>query len=145
VIGDIKDRAFKAVGFNNYSFVFTPFKIFVTFVLAAFAWIFFRANSIGDAVYIVTHLTDDITKIIDANYVYEVFNSLGLSLFQILVVFAAIVFLLLSEAVCIKDGVVEFFNKRCFIIRYIYYFVVFAAILLTGVFSDGGQFIYFQF
>jgi alginate O-acetyltransferase complex protein AlgI len=38
------------------SYITTPLKIFATFNLVSFAWIFFRAESLSDAVYIVGHL-----------------------------------------------------------------------------------------
>ena len=37
---------------NNFVYI----KIFINFILVDFAWIFFRASSIGDAWYIITHL-----------------------------------------------------------------------------------------
>ncbi|MBR1442389.1 MAG: MBOAT family protein, partial [Firmicutes bacterium] len=38
-------------------------RVIFTFILVAFAWIFFRANSTDDALYIITHLTDGIENI----------------------------------------------------------------------------------
>jgi D-alanyl-lipoteichoic acid acyltransferase DltB (MBOAT superfamily) len=145
VIGDIKNKALSKIGIKTEHRIFNIVKIPITFVLVAFAWIFFRANSIGDGLYIVTHLFDDINRVTDMQYVYEVFNGLGLTIFQILIVFFAIVLLWLSEAVSGKYSITEFFDRRPFIIRYVYYFIISNIILLTGVFSDGGQFIYFQF
>jgi D-alanyl-lipoteichoic acid acyltransferase DltB (MBOAT superfamily) len=153
VVGDIKNRVLMALhlkantkdanstGFNVFDIVNIP----ITFILVAFAWIFFRANSIDDGFYIVSHIFDDIGKITDMQYLYEVFNNLGLTIFQIIIVFCSIIFLLLSEAVSGKYSITEFFDRRHFIIRYGYYYILAIIILLTGVFSDGGQFIYFQF
>jgi D-alanyl-lipoteichoic acid acyltransferase DltB (MBOAT superfamily) len=145
VIGDIKNKALSKIGIKTEHRIFNIVKIPITFVLVAFAWIFFRANSIGDGLYITSHLFDDINRVTDMQYVYEVFNGLGLTIFQILIVFFAIVLLWLSEAVSGKYSITEFFDRRPFIIRYVYYFIISNIILLTGVFSDGGQFIYFQF
>jgi D-alanyl-lipoteichoic acid acyltransferase DltB (MBOAT superfamily) len=46
---------YDAIGMKNRS-IRKVIQVVITFNLVAFAWIFFRANSIGDAAYIATHL-----------------------------------------------------------------------------------------
>lgn len=45
----------KKTGLNKRKKAYRALKISVTFVLVCFAYVFFRANSMGDATYIVTH------------------------------------------------------------------------------------------
>lgn len=133
VIGDIKNKILP----NTDYIVFKPFKITITFCLVAFAWIFFRSNTIGDCYYIISNLTADLGRINDLQYIYEIFNNMGLQIFEIIIVAAAILILFISELFN--------FNKLHFIFRFGYYYVLVIIILGTGVFSGGGEFIYFQF
>ena len=45
----------KKIGLNKRKKAYRALKIIVTFILVCFAYIFFRANSMGDALYIVSH------------------------------------------------------------------------------------------
>jgi len=102
------------------------------FLLTTFAWIFFRANSINDAHYIIGQIFTNIQQpFIDK-------TVLGYSFLAILVLFIKEVFEEFAPT-----GLSLFNNKRS-IVRFSSYTLVFIAIILLGVF-DGGQFIYFQF
>jgi D-alanyl-lipoteichoic acid acyltransferase DltB (MBOAT superfamily) len=109
------------------------FKILFTFLLVDFAWIFFRSNTMNDALLAIQ----------------EIFTTTGESLFlkaDVLIgSFLAIIILLSKE---FKD---EFMDNKIRLISnknpYISSFFVvllFSIVLLLGVF-DSGQFIYFQF
>ena len=108
-------------------------QISTTFLLTCFAWIFFRANSIDDALLIIE----------------KIFTSQG-SLFienpsMIIYSFLAIFILFFVE---IKQeyykGNFSFTKNSNWLIRILSYAFLLILIFLIGVF-DGGQFIYFQF
>ena len=108
-------------------------QISITFLLTCFAWIFFRANSIDDALLIVE----------------KIFSSQG-SLFienpsMIIYSFLAIFILFFVE---MKQeyykGNFSFTKNSNWLIRNLSYAFLLILIFLIGVF-DGGQFIYFQF
>ena len=114
---------------NNYLLNFI--KIITTFLLSAFAWIFFRANNVSDAFLIVKKIFSDRHFNLFLNW--EVF-------------FAAILGLTL---LFLKELREEYFlNKFSFFkntsIRLTIYAFLIILIILFGVF-DSGQFIYFQF
>ena len=98
IIGDIKDSI---IPIKKYS-IFKPFRIIITFILVLFAWIFFRSNTIEDSFYIVSNLFSDITNITNIQYLYEVFNNMGLQLFEIILVSISIVILLFTEIISYK-------------------------------------------
>lgn len=141
IIGDIKDSI---IPIKKYS-IFKPFRIIITFILVLFAWIFFRSNTIEDSFYIVSNLFSDITNITNIQYLYEVFNNMGLQLFEIILVSISIVILLFTEIISYKYEIHSLLNKGPFIFRFIYYYILVIIILGIGVFSGGGEFIYFQF
>ncbi len=141
VIGDIKNSILPK--WDN--FVFSFFRWIITLILVVFAWIFFRANTISDSFYIVSNIFSDINMIGNAQYLYEVFNGMGLQLFEIVLVLGAILILFLSELVSLGSDIHSLMDRCPFVVRFGYYYALTAVILAMGVFSGGGQFIYFQF
>lgn len=121
------------------------FRVIITFILVVFAWIFFRANTISDGFYIVAHLFDDIGNINNMQYIYELLNNMGLQLFEIILVACAICFLIFSEVISYKMDIHLIMNKAPLVVRFAYYYILVIIIFGMGVFSGGGQFIYFQF
>lgn len=107
--------------------------ILITFVCIDFAWIFFRANSVGDAF-------DIVTKIVlwKGTLSLDNIDTIMHSCFGVFL-------LMLSDILEERNNGENFFlsNKNTYI-RFTSYIVLFLCILEFGVF-DGGQFIYFQF
>ena len=52
----------------------------ITFGLVCFGWIFFRANTASDAVYVASNILYDFRGWYDKQYIYELITSLGLNL-----------------------------------------------------------------
>jgi D-alanyl-lipoteichoic acid acyltransferase DltB (MBOAT superfamily) len=142
IIGDIKDRIF---GDRLKLTVLKPFRILITFLLVVFAWIFFRSNNIGDAIYVVQNLFTDMDKVRDMQYLYEMFNSFGLTIYELMLLCGSICVLILSELVSKSGDIHIVMGKLPFVVRFVYYYILVAIILTMGVFASGGQFIYFQF
>jgi alginate O-acetyltransferase complex protein AlgI len=111
----------------------TLVSVTVTFILVDFAWIFFRANSLADALTII----------------YKIMTDFGSTLFVRWEIFfvATICFSILL----FKEFTDEFFpnkflllNNKNMYIRIIAMALLLSLIILLGIF-DSGQFIYFQF
>lgn len=120
-------------GITKAPFLFKIFQIATTFLLCAFAWIFFRANNATDAFLIIKKIFTDAGPVVSLNRSQFPYSILG------------IVLLLAAE---IRE---EYYPNRLSLlsngnsyIRYGTYVVLTLMILMLGVF-DGGQFIYFQF
>ncbi len=149
IIGDLKNKALKNIGFNiknKYIDKFLNiFRVLITFSLICFSLIFFRANTVKDAFYIVGNLFSDITNITNIQYLYNISTELGLNIFEILMVTGCIIILLFIELLEYKQRIYVTLNKLPFIIRFIFYYIITIIIISMGVFSNAGQFIYFQF
>ncbi len=143
IIGDLKNKIFKTD--RPQFFLLTFFRIIITFTLVSFAWIFFRANTLSDAFYIVQSIFSDFNNITNAQYMYELLNSMGLSIYEILICLCSILFLMAVEVFENKTVIHYKLNSIPFILRFIFYYVVVIAILALGVFGNDKQFIYFQF
>lgn len=115
-------------------------QVVVTFNLVCFAWIFFRANSIADAWYVVTHL------ISSSSLNQEGFR--GLSVFirpgKIQLLLAVFPVLLVFFSELRKLTIPEFVSMRGMGGRWSLYFVMVLSIVMFGVYNNP-DFIYYRF
>lgn len=117
----------------------------ITFLLVAFAWIFFRANTIKEAFYIVGHLFSGWQNWFNLQYIYETVLYLGLNLHELKVVGIAMILLFVAEGATGKQSIDEKIEQCPFLLQAVFYGFITAYILTTGVFYHAGTFIYFQF
>lgn len=119
--------------------------IIITFHLVLFAWIFFRANSLNDAIYIL----NQIILIPPIESLKEIFNlnfgvNIGLRKYDLFVVFYSIIIMETVHLMQRHNKIRNFFSNKPRFIRWaIYYFLIFS-ILLFGEFNLT-EFIYLQF
>lgn len=111
-------------------------EIFITFQLVSFAWIFFRANSLKDAFYIVANLF--------VNLKLEWSNNWGLPNMDMLLLVTAICILAGVQLVQRKISINEYLRKFPVIVRYFAFVILGVLIITMGVFTKD-EFIYFQF
>lgn len=116
---------------NRLSFA-NIMRMLITFGIVTIAWIFFRVNSVGDAVYVVK----------------SIFTSVGMPFIDSATMVYSFLFILI---VFLHDFREEFrksynglLNANNMMVRWSAYVIMIALILLFGVF-DGSSFIYFQF
>lgn len=111
-------------------------QIFITFHLVCFAWIFFRANSISDAWYIVTHM------------IFGVKNVMVILLSQkydgLMVTITSLFFMYITWKVKNKLDLMTYLFQKPIWLRWVYYHAILLAILFFGVYDDS-KFIYFKF
>jgi len=134
-------------------------KIIFTYCLVCFAWIFFRANNLKDAFYIIRNmfkqlsiplLINDMNKIINTNlldsYFFRRFYVISI------VIFILTLFLmdLYKAYILHNDNIVLAFNNMKILYRWVLYWffcgtTTFYFIIQNGIFGQTGQFIYFRF
>ncbi|WP_242847784.1 MBOAT family O-acyltransferase [Fervidicella metallireducens] len=121
--------------------------IVVTFSIVTFAWIFFRANKISDAIYIVKNLFTDVGHIFDIHYVGKLLIEIGLTKYDCILMFIPVLILFMIQIGQKENTVPEFITNKPLIIRWsIYYLLIFSIILLGGYGNaESTQFIYSQF
>ncbi|MFH2036260.1 MAG: MBOAT family O-acyltransferase [Candidatus Zixiibacteriota bacterium] len=114
------------------------FKMFVTFHLVCFAWIFFRANSVGDAFYLISNLFTNLEFKLGGYY-------LGLPRFDL---FTLIIAIMMMEAVHLVQRKADFrivLSAKPQWVRWSFYYATIICIIFLGAFNNSSQFIYFQF
>jgi len=123
--------------------IFRAFRILLTFVFTCTTWIFFRANSFNDALYVINHFL-----VINQNiYVTQPFAGGLLSPSQSFsIALGLISFLLLVDACIARWNIAGALGRTPLTVRWLIYYGLGAAIVLSGVFgTTTQQFIYFKF
>lgn len=115
-----------------------------TFALVSFAWIFFRANSLSDAFYIVTHLHRGIIHVYNA--VIRMFIDMQFSYFAFAKLALSLAVLMVYDYVSLKRDLIVEFGKLKWPLRWIFYIGLTSLIILLKLHNGTTQeFIYFQF
>lgn len=123
-----------------------PFlSVLTTFLLVAFAWIFFRAKDLNTAIYIVKNLFSGIPDIIKDFYHNKlVYENIGLTFKNFLLSILLILFLVIVHFIQTKISISSYILNKPIFIRWILYYIIILSIVFLGVFENR-QFIYFQF
>lgn len=131
-----RNKIISLVKLNKSPKIYKFLSIAITFCLVTFAWIFFRANSVSDAVYISTHLFSGIKFDFSGLRV-------GLGWQEIFVSFGLILFMEITHLVQSQINLMESFSRRKTILKWGCYIALILAIIFLGHASE--KFIYFQF
>jgi D-alanyl-lipoteichoic acid acyltransferase DltB (MBOAT superfamily) len=124
-------------------------QILIIFNLVSFSWIFFRANSIGDAIYIITHLftgwSDLIPNLLHIGQGKGVINYVfALPKTEIIVAIVAILILGAHHLLQRKMAPSRWLSSKPVWVRWLIYYMLLGSILLFG-YLEPNEFIYFQF
>ena len=142
----LREKALDGLHVNRERDSYRVFRMLVTFVLVDIAWLFFRANGIGEAFSMLGWIGSQLRP---TELVGEAFYTMGLDRpdFQVLLVSAAV--LLLGDWLQYRGVDVQgWFWKQNWLFRELSLAVVMLVILIYGVWGNGfdaSSFIYFQF
>ena len=115
----------------------------VTFILLCFTWIFFRANSIQDAVWIISRLFWDIER--PLNYLKTAILCIDISPAAALGMLLSVLILAVYDCISLKYDVIAEFSRQKFFIRWPVYVLFLVIIALFSAKGVATEFIYFQF
>lgn len=115
----------------------------VTFVLLCFTWIFFRANSMQDAQWIISRLFWDIER--PMNYLQTGISCIGISPVAAIGMTLSVFVLAVYDILSLKGDVIAAFSRQKFFIRWPVYVLFLVVIALFSAKGVATEFIYFQF
>lgn len=149
---NIRDRFTQLIGLTKLPVVHKVIRVALTFGLVCLAWVFFRANSLDDALFITTHIfsglgnaaVDMITMDFGAIREALDLNAIGEGQWEFLIALALIVFLEFVHFVQRKGSIRDLIAAKPLVVRWAAYHAFVLMILILGVFGEQ-QFIYFQF
>lgn len=133
---NIRKKIYNFLLISKNQLFFNLFNVFITFHLVLLSWIFFRANSLSDVIYIFTHLFKNINLNFSGIF-------LGLGWIELIIAVCSILFLELYHFIEERYNI-NLLNSNSLIIQWIISFILLFGILLFGVFQSS-NFIYFQF
>jgi len=138
---NIRDVFNKRFHYDNRPYI----SVITTFTLVSFAWIFFRAQDVNTALYIVKRIFTGIPGLL-LNIIknQSVFEYLGMSYINLFISFVLIFLLELIHYVQTKHNISKLLSNLPIYIRWSIYYIFIVSIMIFGVFENR-QFIYFQF
>ncbi len=115
----------------------------ITFLLLCFTWIFFRANTMQDAVWIISRLFWDIER--PLNYLQTGLTCLGISPIIAMGMGLSVLTLAIYDLISLKYDVIALFSRQKFFIRWPVYVLFLIIIALFAPKGVATEFIYSQF
>lgn len=147
VIGPAKMAVSRKVPINLPPALATFYQVLVTFILVMTGWIFFRANNITDALYIISRMPEaakDILHSIKAHTIWLGKIDKFMSPAELAGSFILIIFLESVHLLQTRTSISGLLKKQPVVIRWLIYYVLIFVIIWFGCFENR-QFIYFQF
>ncbi len=123
--------------------------VLLTFSLVTFAWIFFRANSTGQAFYVIRHMFDGIGQFLfrinDIGYITGVLVQLGLGRQDYFIVVSGVALIFFTEYLQYRKISLVKIDRYPLYVRWAIYYVLTISIFFFGSINTSQQFIYQQF
>jgi alginate O-acetyltransferase complex protein AlgI len=119
-------------------------KIAMTFTIANFAWIFFRADSLADAWLVITNLPRGWSVLLAPEFWTRSIKTLGLPPTELLFALLAVIICELVQYAQSRTPLQPWLRARPVALRWAIYTVIFWTLFLGGIFRQT-EFIYFEF
>ncbi|MCX5751436.1 MAG: MBOAT family protein [Candidatus Saganbacteria bacterium] len=151
-----RNKLIRAINLDKLPVLYKINKVFITFTLTCFAWIFFRASSLEDAFYVVTHLFSGIEKVpailAQAHSFFPIMLILkqqillGQPLNEFIIAVISIGFMETVHLIQRHGKIRHMLTDQPLWLRWsIYYALIFSIIFFGKYGTENTQFIYFQF
>lgn len=124
-------------------YILPVFKIVLVFVFVSFAWIFFRAQSLSDAAYVIRYTLSGIGSPIQ--YLKDGILNMGLEKTAVVTCIGMIGILGIYDGLSLKYDVIECIGRWKPLLRWPVYLMIVLLILFLAPIGNASSFIYFQF
>jgi D-alanyl-lipoteichoic acid acyltransferase DltB (MBOAT superfamily) len=145
ILMPIRNFFVKIFMIKRESFGHKLYKIMVTFLLVNFAWIFFRAESLKNALYMIKSI---VSSFINRDPVYNVFYTMGLDASNFRIIVISIFVMIMISSLQRKINIRETIAQQSFLFRWTLYFISVCSIIILGMYGETGTssaFIYYKF
>ncbi len=115
----------------------------LTFIVLCFTWIFFRANNIKDAMWVISRLFWDASR--PLNYLKTALICLDMSYLQLGLMWVPVLVLAVYDLLSLKFDVIKAVSRQKCFIRWPIYVLLLVVIALFSPKGIATEFIYFQF
>ncbi len=115
----------------------------IVFVLCCYAWIFFRATNVEQALYVICHMFTGCTTVLP--YIKNGCVSLGITLWDGIFFIFIIGVLLIYDYIAMKKDVIEIISSKSTVTRWCVYVIAILFVIFFRAINQTQAFIYFQF
>ena len=140
---DIRSEIVHTIRLDRFPAVHKGIQVFTTFILVSLAWVFFRADSLHDAIYCITHLHTGWADIFTETKLSSMI-FLGRPKSQLIIALSSLVFIWFVHFIETHDNMRHMLSEKPFYFRWAVYYVMTTAVLLLCA-PSSQRFIYFQF
>ncbi len=138
----VRTRLYQKLGLSNFPKIHQFLKIVIVFSFVTIAWIFFRAENLPDAWYMISHIFTGWADSMSFINIRAIAKATVFSKADMFFAISYIIFLLAVEYV--GRHFPDLANKAGFYQRWLVYYLLIGSIIFLGVWGQQ-QFIYFQF
>ncbi len=145
ITSDFRSKLKKSLGIIKFPLLNKIIQIALTFSLVNFGWIFFRANSLTDALYIINNLFVSLgTQLSSWENFKAAVVGYGLNQYELILAFVVIVIMESIHLLQRNGSVRQLLRDKPLVFRWTAYYFLILLILAFGVYGKT-EFIYFQF
>ncbi len=141
---NLRGRWVQGVGIERFPAFHHGFQVAFTFLLFCFTLIIFRAKSLSDAFYVITHLGTGLGSLEGVKMSFKSLYNLGLGRYELIIALISIGLMEWVEGVESLQNMRQMFFERPVLFRWAMYYVVILFLIFFGEYNDHA-FIYFQF
>jgi len=147
----LRGKGTNLVGLDKRPSLLKMINIVFTFTLISFAWIFFRANSLSDAFYIIRNMFTGVDswllEAIRNGFSPEVLSPLllGQNIAEFCTAVCAIIFMEIVHLTQRHRNWIPYLCEKPILYRWAVYYIFALAIFFFGQYTTSTEFIYFQF
>jgi D-alanyl-lipoteichoic acid acyltransferase DltB (MBOAT superfamily) len=142
VTRDVRAALVRSAGLASRPTLHAIVSVAVTFTLTCVAWVFFRADSVSDALHVFSAA---IARPTLHQLVPDLVRAEGISKFEVAYSFLLIGGLMTLELVSTRVNILRQFRMQPAWVRWPAYYAICMAIWLLGISTEAKAFIYFQF
>lgn len=124
---------------KNNNIIWKTISIIVVYVFCTLAWVFFRADNITDAVFVLVHIFDGLSG---GKHYFN--NSIGLNYYHGVKLGILITILVIYDYLSLKFDVIDMISKQKSLFRWTIYILLVMLVFLFAT-VNSNSFIYFQF
>lgn len=139
-----KQKVFNALGLAKQNVSNHIFFSLITFGIVCVAWVFFRANNLGNAWHIISGMFLDFN--VSSVFLNDTY-LIGFKSNEFKLLCLAIGLLFFAEIYHKKHNLILFFNNQSHVFRWSFYMILVYIIIIFGIYgnTEVSEFIYFQF
>lgn len=145
VLKPAKDKLVKIIKLDRLPAIHKFISIILTNLLVMFAWIFFRANSMNDAIYIIKNLFVNLKLALIPSYVISTIFNLGLNNVDTVIIVFSVLILIIVSIIERKESWISLLQRKPIFFRFSVYYVLIMYLIFFMYYIGNSKFIYFQF